>query len=70
MIFMNQDSVRRKFKQYLFDYKNPSMKLIAEEIGITLQFLTNWKNGKKNMSPETLKKVDRFIEKYNKIDHQ
>lgn len=69
MIFMNQDSVRRKFKQYLFDYKNPSMKLIAKEIGITLQFLTNWKNGKKNMSPETLKKVDRFIEKYNNIEH-
>lgn len=69
MIFMSQDSVRRKFNKYLFDYKNPSLRLIAEdEIGCTVQYLTNWKNGKKDMSNEMLKKVDRFIEKYNKVE--
>lgn len=65
---MNNNSTRRKFNKYLFDYKNPSLRLIAEEIGCTLQYLTNWKNGKKDMSNEMLKKVDRFIEKYNKVE--
>ena len=65
---MSQDSVRRKFNKYLFDYKNPSLRLIAEEIGCTVQYITNWKNGKRSMSSEMLRKVNNFIDKYNKIE--
>lgn len=65
---MSQDSVRRKFNKYIFDYKNPSLRLIAEEIGCTVQYITNWKNGKRNMSSEMLRKVNNFIDKYNKIE--
>ena len=63
---MNQ-SVRKKFNKYLFDYKNPSLRLIAEEVGISYKYLTNFKNGKVDLSTESLKKIIKFIKKYDKI---
>jgi len=60
---MNNENMRIKFKAWHEANMKPQLKIIAEQLNITESYFNHWKNGKRNMSDELLKRVDRLINK-------
>lgn len=63
---MNNETIRRKFNEYYKKHHEPRLKLVAEELNISKNYLVNWKNGKLDISTEKLNLIDKFINKYDK----
>lgn len=64
---MNNDSIRRKFNNYYEEFNHPSMNICADKIGITRAYLVDFKNGKRNVGPEVLKKISNFVDNYQLV---
>lgn len=62
---MNNASMRVKFKDYYNRNFKPNLSLVAKELGITREYLTNWSNGKRDCSTEMLNNIDKFIRKHD-----
>lgn len=55
--------MRIKFVEWHESNMKPQLKIVAEQLNITESYFNHWKNGKRNMSDELLKRVDRLISK-------
>lgn len=62
---MDNERMRIKFNDYRETHFRPNLGLIAQEIGISRSYLTEWNNGKRNCSSETLNRIDKFLRKYD-----
>ncbi|PTE82525.1 hypothetical protein BUY79_12620 [Staphylococcus equorum] len=57
--------MRRRFILYWELHHEPRLILVASEIGISKNYLVNWKNNKVDLSVESLKKIDKFLKKHD-----
>lgn len=62
---MDNEATRKKFIKWHTDNFKPSLKMISEYLEISEPYFSQWKNGKRNMSDELLKKIDTFMKDFN-----
>ena len=65
---MNNNTTRRRFNKFYENYFQPNKQLLAKEIGISSAYFSYWLNNKREVSPEVLKKINRLIDKYDKLN--
>ncbi len=58
-----QAEVRKSFEQWWISNDYPRLRKVTEKMCINYDYFLHWKVGRKNMSIEKLKKVEKHISK-------
>ncbi|WP_204205890.1 hypothetical protein [Mammaliicoccus sciuri] len=59
----NQEKLRQAFEQWWENNDYPRLRKVTEKMNISYEYFLHWKAGRKNMSIEKLKKVEKHITK-------
>jgi len=59
----NQDKQRKSFEIWWEKNDYPRLRKVTEKMNINYDYFLHWKAGRKNMSIEKLKKVEKHISK-------
>lgn len=60
---MDNKTIRKLFLNYCDSHNSPSMKRLAEGMGLNYHNLLKWRNDKRDYSTESLNKILTFITK-------
>lgn len=60
---MTNNTLRREFNAWWKAAYEPRLILVAADIGISKNYLVNWKNSKVDLNINSLRLIDKFLNK-------
>jgi hypothetical protein len=65
---MNNDDVRQLFEDYYIKALRPSLRLVADKMGINYWYLIKWRNRHRHAPDSILSMIVDYIEKDNGVN--